>query len=160
RACSCREAPSVGTAIAATNVSPRRRRPATIFSPASAASGKTLRSPPKPPAFASPRCAPVSSSAATAARSRRCCRRSGSDSEGQSVPAASTFRGSRSEEHTSELQSHLNLVCRLLLEKKKHLQSRAGRAVESAAHRRVELGPPRHQEDLVHYLVHARVRAE
>src|SRR5260370_16223152 len=30
--------------------------------------------------------------------------------------AAST----RSEEHTSELQSHLNLVCRLLLEKKKN----------------------------------------
>src|SRR5260370_10074438 len=28
-------------------------------------------------------------------------------------------RASRSEEHTSELQSHLNLVCRLLLEKKK-----------------------------------------
>src|SRR5260370_35228491 len=28
-------------------------------------------------------------------------------------------RPSRSEEHTSELQSHLNLVCRLLLEKKK-----------------------------------------
>src|SRR5690242_21547315 len=28
-------------------------------------------------------------------------------------------RGSRSEEHTSELQSHVNLVCRLLLEKKK-----------------------------------------
>src|SRR5574337_1877467 len=28
-------------------------------------------------------------------------------------------RGSRSEEHTSELQSPLNLVCRLLLEKKK-----------------------------------------
>src|SRR5260370_15830723 len=27
----------------------------------------------------------------------------------------------RSEEHTSELQSHLNLVCRLLLEKKKLL---------------------------------------
>src|SRR5260370_23912357 len=27
----------------------------------------------------------------------------------------------RSEEHTSELQSHLNLVCRLLLEKKKRL---------------------------------------
>src|SRR5260370_6459006 len=27
----------------------------------------------------------------------------------------------RSEEHTSELQSHLNLVCRLLLEKKKHI---------------------------------------
>src|SRR5260370_4689882 len=28
-------------------------------------------------------------------------------------------REGRSEEHTSELQSHLNLVCRLLLEKKK-----------------------------------------
>src|SRR5260370_15035889 len=28
---------------------------------------------------------------------------------------------SRSEEHTSELQSHLNLVCRLLLEKKKKI---------------------------------------
>src|SRR2546429_7020173 len=27
----------------------------------------------------------------------------------------------RSEEHTSELQSRLHLVCRLLLEKKKHL---------------------------------------
>src|SRR5260370_26356750 len=27
----------------------------------------------------------------------------------------------RSEEHTSELQSHLNFVCRLLLEKKKNL---------------------------------------
>src|SRR5260370_20700726 len=29
----------------------------------------------------------------------------------------------RSEEHTSELQSHLNLVCRLLLEKKKKQDS-------------------------------------
>src|SRR2546426_7718701 len=32
---------------------------------------------------------------------------------------ASTFRQQRSEEHTSELQSPCNLVCRLLLEKKK-----------------------------------------
>src|SRR5947207_6790952 len=29
----------------------------------------------------------------------------------------------RSEEHTSELQSHSDLVCRLLLEKKKHSQT-------------------------------------
>src|SRR5260370_30759162 len=29
----------------------------------------------------------------------------------------------RSEEHTSELQSHLNLVCRLLLEKKKKIHA-------------------------------------
>src|SRR5260370_13300254 len=35
-----------------------------------------------------------------------------------------TRRCVRSEEHTSELQSHLNLVCRLLLEKKKR-QERA-----------------------------------
>src|SRR2546430_5966320 len=33
--------------------------------------------------------------------------------------------GSRSEEHTSELQSQSNLVCRLLLEKKNHLMQRA-----------------------------------
>src|SRR5438034_8414049 len=31
--------------------------------------------------------------------------------------------GHRSEEHTSELQSHSDLVCRLLLEKKKHKSS-------------------------------------
>src|SRR5688572_32571016 len=30
----------------------------------------------------------------------------------------------RSEEHTSELQSQSNLVCRLLLEKKKHIKRR------------------------------------
>src|SRR5260370_32751601 len=33
---------------------------------------------------------------------------------------ASRIQEMRSEEHTSELQSHLNLVCRLLLEKKKN----------------------------------------
>src|SRR2546422_7059766 len=33
------------------------------------------------------------------------------------------FVGSRSEEHTSELQSRLHLVCRLLLEKKKKIIS-------------------------------------
>src|SRR2546421_6051044 len=32
----------------------------------------------------------------------------------------------RSEEHTSELQSRSDLVCRLLLEKKKHGSSRSG----------------------------------
>src|SRR5256885_13234765 len=31
------------------------------------------------------------------------------------------FEGARSEEHTSELQSPCNLVCRLLLEKKKNI---------------------------------------
>src|SRR5260370_16061789 len=45
----------------------------------------------------------------------------------QTIAASARFGGAtvappnlaRSEEHTSELQSHLNLVCRLLLEKKK-----------------------------------------
>src|SRR4051812_49499465 len=35
------------------------------------------------------------------------------------IRMASGWRRTRSEEHTSELQSHVNLVCRLLLEKKK-----------------------------------------
>src|SRR5690242_21335050 len=37
-------------------------------------------------------------------------------------------RAPRSEEHTSELQSHVNLVCRLLLEKKKTLNETYGAA--------------------------------
>src|SRR5260370_32452862 len=46
------------------------------------------------------------------------------------VPAVQQVDGvhvgeGRSEEHTSELQSHLNLVCRLLLEKKKKNKHRA-----------------------------------
>src|SRR5438132_9765437 len=39
----------------------------------------------------------------------------------------------RSEEHTSELQSHSDLVCRLLLEKKNYLQSMLEQ-IECAAH--------------------------
>src|SRR4051812_49936383 len=35
------------------------------------------------------------------------------------LDAGRVVRALRSEEHTSELQSHVNLVCRLLLEKKK-----------------------------------------
>src|SRR2546422_7601709 len=35
---------------------------------------------------------------------------------------ADTSAGARSEEHTSELQSRLHLVCRLLLEKKKTIR--------------------------------------
>src|SRR4030066_1354437 len=40
-------------------------------------------------------------------------------SSSRDFPGVSRYRKTRSEEHTSELQSHLNLVCRLLLEKKK-----------------------------------------
>src|SRR2546422_4481815 len=47
--------------------------------------------------------------------------------------AQASFRASsrRSEEHTSELQSRLHLVCRLLLEKKKHTSEHAGFGMSS-----------------------------
>src|SRR5260370_6349795 len=41
---------------------------------------------------------------------------------GSTLTATVSFLAPRSEEHTSELQSHLNLVCRLLLEKKKKVE--------------------------------------
>src|SRR2546422_5993649 len=48
-------------------------------------------------------------------------------------------RCSRSEEHTSELQSRLHLVCRLLLEKKKNKRTpRTSSAVSRASGRVVE----------------------
>src|SRR5437773_8144456 len=50
------------------------------------------------------------------------CRRSGSSPPTESSRSSPSWAGtirSRSEEHTSELQSHHDLVCRLLLEKKK-----------------------------------------
>src|SRR5256886_11225326 len=46
---------------------------------------------------------------------------------------------SRSEEHTSELQSQSNLVCRLLLEKKK--QTRADHVIHHATSGFTPLGP-------------------
>src|SRR5260370_9984798 len=49
-------------------------------------------------------------------------RRTGGDEKHYWLEAAADIihsgRDERSEEHTSELQSHLNIVCRLLLEKK------------------------------------------
>src|SRR5207237_8526081 len=69
---------------------------------------------------------PISTSAASTptrmrCRTRRptsgaCSRRSGRRT--RSAASCSRASPTRSEEHTSELQSHLNLVCRLLLEKK------------------------------------------
>src|SRR5262249_59575381 len=47
-------------------------------------------------------------------------RRRGAWARSSSTPAGELCRVTRSEEHTSELQSLTNLVCRLLLEKKKH----------------------------------------
>src|SRR2546422_8545785 len=57
--------------------------------------------------------------------SRRACRRREPSSRARSASAIAPDRPAtprpipRSEEHTSELQSRLHLVCRLLLEKKK-----------------------------------------
>src|SRR5207248_10108430 len=49
----------------------------------------------------------------------RLAHRSGKDSEAQAAPGPDSQTGqTRSEEHTSELQSPYDLVCRLLLEKK------------------------------------------
>src|SRR5260370_19867284 len=56
-------------------------------------------------------------------------------------PAATSASRMRSEEHTSELQSHLNLVCRLLLEKKKKtLQHNTHQSVNHALPER-QTGP-------------------
>src|SRR5437016_10209267 len=54
----------------------------------------------------------------------RCRNRNTTVSESRVVTAA-IWRSERSEEHTSELQSLTNLVCRLLLEKKKMNRLRA-----------------------------------
>src|SRR2546422_8544674 len=53
-----------------------------------------------------------------AGQMRRCLQRKSMRDESSSFRAWKKTR-SRSEEHTSELQSRLHLVCRLLLEKKK-----------------------------------------
>src|SRR2546430_13165844 len=58
---------------------------------------------------------------ANAGRGRmRAAVRSRHESLGMCAPTGDVGGQSRSEEHTSELQSQSNLVCRLLLEKKKH----------------------------------------
>src|SRR5260370_18074574 len=74
-------------------------------------------------------------------RSRKCCwlstvieRRARGGSPVVRSNRVSETRG-RSEEHTSELQSHLNLVCRLLLEKKKNCH-------QTTRHCHIRLTPP------------------
>src|SRR2546427_7050813 len=48
------------------------------------------------------------------------------------LPTAGMRRSMRSEEHTSELQSQSNLVCRLLLEKKKTINHAPPRVLTSS----------------------------
>src|SRR5256885_3591054 len=57
---------------------------------------------------------------------RATCRRT-SGATSSSPPSACSALRSRSEEHTSELQSPCNLVCRLLLEKKNYQYNDASR---------------------------------
>src|SRR5205807_9825430 len=57
---------------------------------------------------------PARRSGAPASRARR----GDHPRSGAGIRGRRRFRGGRSEEHTSELQSPCNLVCRLLLEKK------------------------------------------
>src|SRR2546426_8990208 len=59
------------------------------------------------------------------ARARGTLRRPQSSTRSASCVGALQWSGRRSEEHTSELQSPCNLVCRLLLEKKKNKERKA-----------------------------------
>src|SRR5256886_3441667 len=60
----------------------------------------------------------------------------------------SAISADRSEEHTSELQSQSNLVCRLLLEKKKHLQIHASpRPHQARVAREADMRPRRPEFD-------------
>src|SRR2546426_7737003 len=85
-----------------------------------------IRRPPRSTLFPYPTLFRSVSHAASAAPSRHSRVSVGATAEAlnhgampNSSAAASTARTRRSEEHTSELQSPCNLVCRLLLEKKK-----------------------------------------
>src|SRR3712207_8538479 len=76
--------------------------------------------------FRSSDCRRASSACVDACTSRTCCRyRSASASsdvlDDRSCVVRLTASRTRSEEHTSELQSRQYLVCRLLLEKKKNI---------------------------------------
>src|SRR3712207_7431318 len=87
-----------------------------------------IRRPPKSPLFPSP---PLSHSGRAAAKAATAGSTAGRPtpswcSSEETVTASSataqlSVRSPRSEEHTSELQSRQYLVCRLLLEKKKHV---------------------------------------
>src|SRR5438034_6683854 len=57
------------------------------------------------------------------------------------VPNDTYYANERSEEHTSELQSHSDLVCRLLLEKKKPTEISGTRRTRATS--RVRCRPPR-----------------
>src|SRR5438876_2508505 len=72
-------------------------------------------------------------------RSTSTIRRSRSAGSRTSAPGA---RGWRSEEHTSELQSPVHLVCRLLLEKKKNTHQNQRISHPSASYRDTPFSDP------------------
>src|SRR5436190_6293455 len=55
------------------------------------------------------------------------------------APPPKAWDRGRSEEHTSELQSHSDLVCRLLLEKKNKLKSQVHQTGRTSEKRRANL---------------------
>src|SRR4051795_8712075 len=68
------------------------------------------------------------------------------------MPSSGVQTCARSEEHTSELQSHSHLVCRLLLEKKQ--QDEPARRLRRDAHRRGKvLSPGRDTPNVVDHCV-------
>src|SRR5437588_5191181 len=75
---------------------------------------------------------------------RRCSQLCGSSDATVSRPSGGNTDLFRSEEHTSELQSHSDLVCRLLLEKKKKYHHRLPGTQRRAARSRRDEGPARH----------------
>src|SRR5256886_9848425 len=77
---------------------------------------------------------PLRSRCARAGTRRRKARARGADLGRRRAGAPRAVRGDRSEEHTSELQSQSNLVCRLLLEKKKDITPHTLRTRPHAAH--------------------------
>src|SRR2546427_5280607 len=69
---------------------------------------------------------PISERRRRPAEPRRRSPRAAAPSRGSAAtPRPTRARARRSEEHTSELQSQSNLVCRLLLEKKKHPRAKS-----------------------------------
>src|SRR4051812_50010395 len=100
-----------------------------------------IRRPPRSTLFPSRRSSDLTRSGGGGADCRT---RAAADRRAQPLSRGGERRASRrrSEEHTSELQSHVNLVCRLLLEKKKKqtraVQTPARTGPETVTHRRYD----------------------
>src|SRR5690242_21410155 len=86
-----------------------------------------IRPPPRPTLFPTRRSSDLAGERINGLQSQKRRRRVGVKDRGppdrqSGIMSTLGTKRARSEEHTSELQSHVNLVCRLLLEKKKIYQ--------------------------------------